>query len=130
MFARNVIPGTTISAKILPMRIILLLALLIPLCSFGRSSGHYSSRSSSPRVHATPVPRISTSHRSNRCLSCSRDHYGKIKRDPAAKSAFRRQHPCPSTGGTSGGCPGYVVDHRQALKRGGTDAPDNMQWQT
>ena len=30
----------------------------------------------------------------------------------------------------SGSCPGYVVDHIVPLKRGGADAPGNMQWQT
>jgi hypothetical protein len=37
---------------------------------------------------------------------------------------------CPSTGKTYGNCPGYVVDHNQALKHGGADDPSNMQWQT
>jgi hypothetical protein len=41
-----------------------------------------------------------------------------------------RQNPCPSTGKTSGRCPGYVVDHKVALECGGIDAPSNMQWQT
>ena len=39
-------------------------------------------------------------------------------------------HPCPSTGRSSGGCPGYVIDHVTPLKRGGADAARNMQWQT
>jgi hypothetical protein len=26
--------------------------------------------------------------------------------------------------------PGYVIDHVQALKHGGSDTPANMQWQT
>jgi hypothetical protein len=43
--------------------------------------------------------------------------------------AFREDHPCPSTGSKSGACPGYVVDHVQALKHGGNDEPANMQWQ-
>ena len=51
-------------------------------------------------------------------------------RSAAAKYAFRRAHPCPATGLTRGACPGYVVDHIKALKRGGPDTPANMQWQT
>lgn len=59
-----------------------------------------------------------------------RDKHGKIKRSKAAKAAFEREHPCPSTGKTSGRCPGYVVDHVRALECGGPDDPSNMQWQT
>ncbi len=67
---------------------------------------------------------------SGRCTSCERDANGRIKRDPAARRAFQRQHPCPATGKTTGACPGYVVDHIVPLKRGGADAPENMQWMT
>jgi hypothetical protein len=59
-----------------------------------------------------------------------RDKHGKIKRSSAAKNAFKREHPCPVTGKSSGRCPGYVVDHVNALECGGADAPSNMQWQT
>jgi len=38
--------------------------------------------------------------------------------------------PCPSTGRSSGKCPGYIIDHVKALACGGADAPSNMQWQT
>jgi hypothetical protein len=44
--------------------------------------------------------------------------------------SFETQNPCPSTGKSSGSCPGYVVDHRKALAEGGADEPSNMQWQT
>lgn len=57
-------------------------------------------------------------------------HYHHIKRSKAARDAFMRSHPCPANGHTRGACPGYVVDHIIALKRGGPDAPSNMQWQT
>lgn len=59
-----------------------------------------------------------------------RDTHGKIARSGAVKGQFKKSHPCPSTGKSSGACPGYVIDHRIALKRGGADRPDNMQWQT
>ena len=43
---------------------------------------------------------------------------------------FQREHPCPSTGRTSGACPGYRKDHIKPLACGGPDAVSNMQWQT
>jgi hypothetical protein len=46
------------------------------------------------------------------------------------KHEFQRQHSCPSTGRTTGACPGYVRDHIRALACGGPDAVSNMQWQT
>ncbi len=52
------------------------------------------------------------------------------KRSKAARDSFQRSHPCPANGHKSGACPGYVVDHIKPLKRGGADAPSNMQWQT
>jgi len=43
---------------------------------------------------------------------------------------FQRARPCPSTGGTSGGCPGCRKDHVIHLVCGGPDAVSNLQWQT
>jgi hypothetical protein len=43
---------------------------------------------------------------------------------------FQREHPCPSTGRTTGACPGYVRDHIIPLCKGGPDTMANMQWQT
>ncbi len=52
------------------------------------------------------------------------------KRSRSARSAFRRVYPCPTTGKTTGSCPGYEVDHVVPLACGGRDAPWNMQWLT
>jgi len=64
--------------------------------------------------------------------SHSYSHHATRKRDPAQRSKFVHQHPCP--GGPDAGrvtrCRGYVVDHIKPLKRGGADRPSNMQWQT
>ena len=59
-----------------------------------------------------------------------RDGKGRIARSHSATDQFKRENPCPSTGETSGSCPGYVIDHKQALCQGGADVPGNMQWQT
>ena len=50
------------------------------------------------------------------------------ERSASAKSEFKQENPCPSTGGRSGGCPGYQIDHRQPLAAGGADHKSNMQW--
>lgn len=60
----------------------------------------------------------------------ARDARGRIKRSAVARAQFMRMHPCPATGRHRGPCPGYVIDHIVALKRGGADRPGNMQWQT
>lgn len=52
------------------------------------------------------------------------------ERSSAAKSEFKREYPCPSTGKSSGGCSGYQIDHRQPLAAGGSDHKSNMQWLT
>ena len=59
-----------------------------------------------------------------------RDAHGRIERSQAARAAFKREHPCPATQQPKGPCPGYIIDHVIALKRGGPDTPANMQWQT
>jgi hypothetical protein len=84
--------------------------------SSGSHSNHSHSRSNGSRAKAVPGVR--------------RDSHGRIKRSASAKHDFQKSHPCPSSGKTSGACPGYVIDHVTPLKRGGADSPGNMQWQT
>ena len=54
----------------------------------------------------------------------------RVQRNAAARRRFQRKNPCPATGQATGACPGYMADHIVPLKRGGADAPGNMQWQT
>lgn len=51
-------------------------------------------------------------------------------RSRALRAEFMRQHRCPSTGKPSGACPGWQVDHREALICGGRDELANLQWLT
>lgn len=50
------------------------------------------------------------------------------ERSPTLRAEFMRQNPCPATGATRGACPGYQVDHREALICGGRDELQNLQW--
>jgi 5-methylcytosine-specific restriction endonuclease McrA len=51
-------------------------------------------------------------------------------RSHGVRTAFQREHVCPSTGLARGACPGWVIDHIVPLACGGKDAVSNMQWQT
>ena len=115
-----------------PLLITLVLLCAVPASARGGHGGGHSSyggrsysRSSSSRTTRAPrAPKTTRSYRTPR-----RSH-SERKRSVAAKDAFKRQQPCPSTARSSGRCPGYVVDHRVALACGGADDPSNMQWQT
>ena len=91
------------------------------------AAGHSSSHSGSSH-HSASSSRTTGSHA--KAAGVTRDAHGKIARSRSARSTFEHSYPCPSTGKSSGACPGYVVDHVVPLKRGGADAPSNMQWQT
>ena len=98
----------------------------------GHLSGQSGTRHAGPHSPNTQGVRVAGGGHgpSKRALGVKRGAEGRIQRSTAAKSQFQWQHPCPSTGRSSGACPGYVIDHMQPLKRGGADEPSNMQWQT
>jgi hypothetical protein len=104
------------------LALLLCAALCFPGLALARGGGHSGH-------HSTPSS--SGSHVSHQATAnVTRDSHGRIKRSASAKHAFEKSHPCPATSKSSGGCPGYVVDHVVPLKHGGADAPSNMQWQT
>ena len=88
-----------------------LVALSLSVPAEARKSGSSGYRSPSYKSHSS----------SRASPGVPRDSHGKIKRSPRARAEFKRQHPCPSTGRPSGGCPGYVIDHVKPLeaRRGG-----------
>ena len=96
------------------------LALASVAPSFAASAGAHSTRA---------APHVSESS-GRAAAGVPRDAHGRIARSGKARTDFRKEHPCPSTGKATGACPGYVIDHVVPLKRGGADAPSNMQWQT
>jgi hypothetical protein len=99
--------------------------------SHDRAAPGTARKTTTPRVRTPAPPRTpATGDSSAGPDSPHRDARGRIERSPAAKSAFQRSNPCPGTGATTGGCPGYVIDHVKPLACGGIDAPENMQWQT
>jgi hypothetical protein len=100
--------------------ILIALALVTP-SAIARGSGSHSSKESS---------NVAASSHDRATPGIVRDSHGRIMRSEHVKREFRKSHPCPSTGKTAGACPGYVIDHISPLKRGGADAPYNMQWQT
>jgi len=53
---------------------------------------------------------------------------GSIKRNQAVLSAYKRIHPCPSTGKSSGNCPDWSLNHIIPLSCAGADAVWNLQW--
>jgi hypothetical protein len=109
-------------------RVLGIILAAVPLSFAGKghhaSGTHHSSTRTSGRMSSKQH-----SH-SSRCSSCIRNAKGRIKRSRDAKRQFERQNPCPSTGKSTGSCPGYIIDHRRALAEGGADEPSNMQWQT
>lgn len=53
---------------------------------------------------------------------------GTIRRRSDVLYAFKKLHPCPSTGLHSGACPGWSVDHTVSLVCGGCDSVSNLAW--
>jgi hypothetical protein len=99
------------------------------------SGGGHSHSSGASLAHSSSGAHSSSSHSTTGSHNTTppwvhRDSHGKIARDPRQTEAFKKQHACPATGKTYGPCHGYVIDHITPLKRGGSDAPSNMQWQT
>lgn len=53
---------------------------------------------------------------------------GSIRRRADVLGAYRKAHPCPVTGASSGPCPGWQLNHIIPLAKGGCDAVSNLMW--
>jgi len=85
-----------------------------------RAGGHGGGHSHSASHYTSPA----TTHSSTYAVGVKRDSSGAIARSSTARSEFLKASGYPN------GRSGYVVDHIIPLKRGGSDTPSNMQWQT
>jgi 5-methylcytosine-specific restriction endonuclease McrA len=57
-----------------------------------------------------------------------RDAKGQILRRADVLVAFKKIHPCPSTGQSTGACPNWQMNHVVPLACGGIDAVGNLAW--
>lgn len=62
------------------------------------------------------------------CGPPARNESGTIIRSTWMRDTFKKIHPCPSTGLTSGACPGWQIDHVLPLASCGCDTLGNLQW--
>lgn len=62
------------------------------------------------------------------CGSPVRNTDGTIKRSSTVLTAFKKIHPCPATGLTTGACPGWSMNHVIPLACGGCDSVSNLAW--
>lgn len=62
------------------------------------------------------------------CGFVDRDESGNIKRSSTVITAYKKLHPCPSTGLTTGACPDWSLNHSIPLACGGCDAVYNLTW--
>ncbi len=62
------------------------------------------------------------------CGAPARNADGSIKRSTAVLNAFKRIHPCPANGMTTGACPGWALNHTVPLSCGGCDSVSNLDW--
>src|SRR5690349_7185053 len=109
---------------------VLLALTLFVAGAWSRGRGSYGTHSHSKTKASHASHKVYGGSRKPKCVGCTRDSKGRIKRSARATRSFQKSHPCPSTGRTTGGCPGYVIDHIRPLHKGGADSPANMQWQT
>ncbi len=62
------------------------------------------------------------------CIEPVLNKDGTNKRRADVLVAFKKFHPCPATGLSTGSCPNWQLDHVIPLECGGEDSVSNLQW--
>ena len=62
------------------------------------------------------------------CGEPVRNADGTIKRRSDVLTAYKKFHPCPATGLSTGICPGWQMNHIIPLASGGCDSVTNLAW--
>jgi hypothetical protein len=75
-------------------------------------------------------PGPSHNQRAAKCINCVQELSGFIPPHPALVREFRSTHPCPANRLVQGACPGYLIDLKKPLDRGGKDTSENLRWRT
>lgn len=78
-------------------------------------------------LYASPVP-VTPLAEQRYCGEPVRLKDGKIRRRRDVLDAFKKAHPCPSSGSVRGACKGWIMDHVIPLACGGCDSVSNLQW--
>lgn len=79
--------------------------------------------------YLTPAaPPVDPTKEYRQCGAPAREADGTIKRSSTVLNAYKKLHPCPVTGKSTGACPGWSVNHIIPLASGGCDSVINMAW--
>ena len=113
--------------------LLMVLAIGVATDGYARSvhvHGYYRKNGTYVHSHSRSSPhhRSSSSHTSSYHYHPDSDAPRHPSRSHEMRQTFVLTHPCPSTGTITATCPGYQVDHIQALENGGADFPSNMRW--
>jgi hypothetical protein len=98
----------------------------VPTRTYGhKSSSFVPRRASKSAAHPGAATHASATRRPAVAVAPTR---ARPSPEARAHEDFRQDHPCPSTGWTTGSCPGYVIEPVKATKPGGAESLANLQW--
>ena len=109
-------------------QLIIAIACFGPVLLMGLGAALMSGKAFPAGVHAPSLTQVDPLVETRWCGEPKRNVRGEIIRRADVLAAFRRAHPCPSTGLSAGACPGWSIDHTVSLSVGGCDSVSNAAW--